>query len=93
MKRAKELGLYGIQRTFIIDSMAMAATKKQMDAFLPDMVEVMPGIMPRVLKEIRSYTGIPIIAGGLISDKKDIMAAFDAGADAISTTKEELWFV
>ena len=93
VKSAKELGLYGIQRTFIIDSMAMAATKKQMDAFLPDMVEVMPGIMPRVLKEIRSYTGIPIIAGGLISDKKDIMAAFDAGADAISTTKEELWFV
>ena len=45
-----------------------------------------------VLKEIRGYTDIPIIAGGLISDKKDIMAAFAAGADAISTTKEDLWF-
>ena len=53
----------------------------------------MPGVMPKVLKEIRAYTDIPIIAGGLISDKKDIMAAFDAGADAISTTKQELWFV
>ena len=66
--------------------------KKQIDTFHPDLVEVMPGVIPKVLKEIRKYTEIPIIAGGLISDKKDIMAAFSAGADAISTTKEELWF-
>ena len=71
----------------------MTTTKKQIDEFHPDLVEVMPGVMPKVLKEIRAYTDIPIIAGGLISDKKDIMAAFDAGADAISTTKQELWFV
>ena len=57
------------------------------------MVEIMPGIVPKALKEIRSYTRTPIIAGGLISDKKDIMAAFEAGADAISTTRNELWFV
>lgn len=92
VKRAMELELIGVQRTFIIDSMAMSTTKKQIDAFRPDLVEVMPGIMPRVLKEIKSYTDIPIIAGGLISDKKDIMAAFSAGADAISTTKEDLRF-
>lgn len=92
VKRAVELDLIGVQRTFIIDSMAMSTTKKQIDTFRPDLVEVMPGIMPRVLKEIRSYTDIPIIAGGLISDKKDIIAAFSAGADAISTTKEDLWF-
>ena len=93
VKRALEQGLLGIQRTFIIDSLAMTTTKKQIDEFHPDLVEVMPGVMPKVLKEIRAYTDIPIIAGGLISDKKDIMAAFDAGADAISTTKQELWFV
>ena len=92
VKRALELGLFGIQRTFIIDSLAMSTTKKQIDTFHPDLVEVMPGVMPKVLKEIRAYTDIPIIAGGLISDKKDIMAAFAAGADAISTTKQELWF-
>lgn len=93
VKRAMELGLYGVQRTFIIDSMAMSTTRKQISMFRPDMVEVMPGIMPKVLKEIKEYTDIPIIAGGLISDKKDILAAFSAGADAISTTKEELWFM
>ncbi|WP_313070674.1 glycerol-3-phosphate responsive antiterminator [Lacrimispora sp.] len=93
VKRAVELGLIGVQRTFIIDSLAKSTMKKQIDTFHPDVVEVMPGVMPKVLKEIRAYTNIPIIAGGLISDKKDIIAAFSAGADAISTTKEELWFM
>lgn len=91
VKHAMELGLLGIQRAFIIDSMALATTRKQIDAFHPDLVEVMPGIMPKILKEIRGYTDIPLIAGGLISDKKDIMAALSAGADAISTTNEALW--
>ena len=36
---------------------------------------------------------VPVIAGGLISDKEDIIAALDAGAASISTTKEELWFL
>lgn len=92
VKRAMELGLIGIQRTFLIDSMAMDTTKKQIETFRLDLVEIMPGIMPKVLKKVREYTSVPIIAGGLISDKKDIMAAFSAGADAVSTTKEDLWF-
>jgi len=57
----------------------------------PDFMEIMPGVMPKILKTVRTYTDIPLVAGGLISDKKDIMAAFDAGVDAVSTTKPELW--
>lgn len=93
VKRAVELGMIGIQRTFVIDSMAMDTTKKQIDTFRPDLVEIMPGIIPKVLRRIREYTDVPIIAGGLISNKKDIMTAFAEGADAVSTTKENLWFV
>lgn len=93
VKRAVELSMYGGQRTFMIDSMALAALKKQLETFQPDFIEVMPGIAPRVLKEMKAYTKIPLVAGGLLSDKKDIIAAFDAGADAVSTTREELWFM
>lgn len=93
VKRAQELGLLGVQRTFIIDSMALDTMKKQLDGFRPDFIEVMPGVIPRVLKEMRSYTDIPLIAGGLLSDKKEMMAAFSAGADAISTTREALWYM
>lgn len=93
VKHARELGLLCIQRTFVVDSMALAALKKQIDGFRPDAVEIMPGVMPKILKEMRDYTGMPLIAGGLLSDKKDVMAAFSAGVDGVSTTKEDLWYV
>ena len=91
VKRAMELGMIGGQRTFLIDSMALDITRKQLAVLKPDFMEIMPGVMPKILKTVRTYTDIPLVAGGLISDKKDIMAAFDAGVDAVSTTKPELW--
>lgn len=91
VKRAMELGMIAGQRTFLIDSMALETTKKQLTVMRPDFMEIMPGVMPKILKVIRTYTDIPLVAGGLISDKKDIIAAFDAGVDAVSTTKEDLW--
>ena len=75
----------------MIDSIELSNMKKQLETFRPDFVEVMPGIMPRVMREIRSYTDMPIIAGGLLRSKGDILEAIDAGADAISTTNTELW--
>ena len=91
VRHAMDLGMIGGQRTFLIDSMALETTKKQLLTFQPDCMELMPGVMPKILKTVRGYTEIPLVAGGLISDKKDILAAFDAGVDAVSTTREELW--
>ena len=91
VRHAMDLGMIGGQRTFLIDSMALETTKKQLLTFQPDFMELMPGVMPKILKTVRGYTEIPLVAGGLISDKKDILAAFDAGVDAGSTTREELW--
>lgn len=92
VKHAKELGLFSIQRTFVVDSIALDTLKKQLDTFKPDAVEIMPGVMPKILKIMRDYTDIPLIAGGLLSDKKDVMAAFTAGADAVSATNEQVWY-
>ena len=91
VRHAMDLGMIGGQRTFLIDSMALETTKKQLLTFQPDFMELIPGVMPKILKTVRGYTEIPLVAGGLISDKKDILAAFDAGVDAVSTTREELW--
>ena len=91
VRHAMDLGMIGGQRTFLIDSMALETTKKQLLTFQPDFMELMPGVMPKILKTVRGYTEIPLVAGGLISDKKDILAAFDAGVDAVSTTREESW--
>ena len=86
-----DIGLIGILRNFIIDSMAMENVKKQVELARPDMIEIMPGIMPEIIEKLKNEIKLPIIAGGLISDKKDVIAALSAGADAVSTTKEKLW--
>ena len=91
VKHAADIGLIGILRNFIIDSMAMENVKKQVELARPDMIEIMPGIMPEIIEKLKNEIKLPLIAGGLISDKKDVIAALSAGADAVSTTKEKLW--
>ena len=93
VKRAMELGLIGGQRAFLIDSIALENVRKQLVSFRPDFMEIMPGMMPKILRQIRDTSSVLLVAGGLLSDKQDIMAAFQAGVDAVSTTKEDLWEV
>ncbi|MEY8337514.1 glycerol-3-phosphate responsive antiterminator [Lachnospiraceae bacterium 62-35] len=93
VKRAISLGMIGGLRTFMIDSMALSMTMKQMETFQPDFLEILPGLMPKILREVKEGIQIPLIASGLLSDKKDMISAFSAGADAISTTREDLWFM
>ena len=91
VERAKEMGLYAIQRTFVVDSIALDTLKKQIEMFRPDAVEIMPGVMPKILKQICKTSKVPVIAGGLISDKEDVMGALGAGAAAVSTTNQKVW--
>ncbi len=91
LKRAKELGLYTIQRYFVLDSMAVDNITKQTDSNTTDLIEILPGVMPKVIARITGTVSIPIIAGGLISDREDVISALDAGAVAVSTTRREVW--
>lgn len=93
IKRAKELKLYTIFRFFVIDSMAFEHIKKQVEAVGPDFVEILPGVMPKVIRRICSQIPVPVIAGGLIADKEDVMSALSAGAMSISSTNPSIWFM
>lgn len=93
VKRAKKLGLFGILRIFVIDSMAFGNIEKQCASLVPDAVEILPGLMPKIIKKLCSTVNVPIIAGGLISDKEDVMNALNAGAVAISVTNQRVWFM
>lgn len=93
IKRAGELGLYTVQRFFVIDSLAFENIGRQIGAAHPDVIEVLPGLMPKVIKRLTKMCHVPVIAGGLIGDKEDVMAMLDAGAMAISSTNEQIWFI
>lgn len=88
---AKEMELMAIQRIFLIDRNAVAKGIKVIEQSLPDAVEVMPGVMPRVIQEMTNLTLLPIIAGGLIGTRLEIDDALAAGALAVSTGTKELW--
>jgi len=52
---------------------------------------VLPGVIPSIIEEIKETTGIPILAGGLIRTKEDVQQALNAGATAVTTSREDLW--
>jgi glycerol uptake operon antiterminator len=94
ISHAKELELNTVLRYFILDSMALQNIEKQAKSsgVRPDIIEFLPGIvLPKMIRRINKVSRVPIIAGGLIADKEDVMNALDAGALAISTTNETVW--
>lgn len=91
IRMAKEMNLMAIQRTFLIDHNAVTKGIKAIDQCMPDAVEVMPGLMPRVIRLMTELTPLPIIAGGLIGNRQEIDDALEAGALAVSCGKKDLW--
>jgi len=91
VKIAREQGLMAIQRLFLIDRNAVAKGIKSVEQSQPDAVEVMPGIMPRIIRELVDMTPLPIIAGGLVSSREEIDEALAAGALAVSVGSSRLW--
>lgn len=90
-RRARELGLVAIQRFFLLDSMAIQNIGKHLGPESSDLIEVLPGLMPKIIRRVRAVAGKPVIAGGLITDKEDVTGALGAGAIAVSTTNPDVW--
>lgn len=94
---AKEIGLATVLRHFVLDSMALINIERQSHTSResqPDMIEILPGIIiPKMIRKICSMSRVPVICGGLIQDKEDVMHALASGATAISTTSSEVWFM
>lgn len=93
IKKAKELGMYSVLRIFILDSMSFENIRRQLKIVRPDALEILPGVMPKIIQKVNKIAKVPIIAGGLISEKEDVIAALSAGAICASTTNETVWNV
>ncbi len=94
IERANQLGMYTVLRYFVIDSMALVNIEKQDRHGIaqPDVIEILPGIVqPKIIQKINSISKVPVIAGGLISDREDVMNALNNGVLAVSSTNEAVW--
>ena len=97
ISHAKEIGLATVLRYFVLDSMALINIERQAHQnrdSQPDMIEILPGIIvPKMIRKICAKSRVPVICGGLIQDREDVMNALSSGAAAISTTCPEVWFM
>ena len=93
VKLCKDMGVFTIQRLFLLDSLSLTSGISSIKSVRPDAVEVLPGLMPKIVKEIREETRIPIVAGGLIRDKVDVIDSLNAGAVGISTSRKDVWYM
>ncbi|MGI5849903.1 MAG: glycerol-3-phosphate responsive antiterminator [Christensenellales bacterium] len=91
IKYAREKGIFCIQRFFMVDSASFDNAVKTVKKTKPSMVELMPGIIPHVIQRFTQAVDTPVIAGGLITRKEQIIEALSCGAIGVSTGNQSLW--
>ena len=75
----------------MIDSHALEKSYKLVEKTQPDYIEVLPGAMTWMIQEVKERLNIPVFAGGLIRSPEEVENALKSGAEAITTSKKELW--
>jgi glycerol uptake operon antiterminator len=91
IRAARKLGVPAIQRLFLIDSTSLRASIDSILENAPTAVELMPGLAPGPIAEVKEAVHLPIIAAGLIRTREEAFSALDAGADAVSMSTVALW--
>lgn len=92
VKKALEENVYVVQRIFLLDSISLQTSIENIKKSKPSAIEIMPGLICKAVKRLhKEFPHLPIICGGLIDDKQEIIDVLKCGAMAVSTTKKELW--
>lgn len=95
LRAARELGLFAIKRTFLLDSAALQGSLKSLDQFLPDAVEVLPALTAThiLAKLTQLHPTLPVIAGGLVHSLREIEDLVQQGVSSVSVSDVNLWVV
>lgn len=91
IKYAREIRLSTIQRFFLLDSQSVNSIMDTAKVSKPDMIEIMPGVIYKIICNLKKELNIPIITGGLIETQDEIDQILKSGAFAISTSKKTFW--
>lgn len=92
IQTARHLGFVAVQRLFVLDSLSVQTGLKIANESRPDFIEVMPGaVVAKIIAQIRQKSAVPVIAGGLIETRGEVVELLKAGALAVSTSKTDLW--
>ena len=91
IKRANDVGLFTIQRFYLMDRFTYANIEKHIKNCNPDIVEFLPAGLSKVMSFLIEKIDRPVVASGLTQDKDDVMGALKAGAIAVATSNRRVW--
>ena len=93
LRHAISIGLYGIQRTFLLDSGALDTITNQLKNTPVDALEVLPALVaPKVLERVRAMSpDLPVVGGGLIQTMKEVEDLLAQGLSAVSCSNPLMW--
>jgi glycerol uptake operon antiterminator len=93
LRAARAQELVTVLRTFMIDSASVDSGRRFLAHFQPDAVELLPAIAaPLVIDRIREgHPELHVIAGGLVTNLKQVEALVAARIDAVSLSDPQLW--
>ena len=90
IRLAKEQNMLTVQRFFALDSQGLDSIDEMLERSAPHMMEIMPGVISKVIRRF-SKGHIPVIAGGLLTEKAEVTQALNSGAIGVSTGCAALW--
>lgn len=92
-RHAHALGLYVIQRTFLLDRGAMESVANQLKSTAADALEVLPAIAaPRLVPSMRELRPeMPLVGGGLVQSMREIEDLLRQGLTSVSVSSTQLW--
>jgi glycerol uptake operon antiterminator len=95
LRAARGLGLFAIQRTFLLDSAALQSSLRSIAQTRLDAIEVLPAIVaPYLVRELnREHSTLPVIAGGLVQSLRQIQDLIDQGVNSVSVGNPDYWLV
>lgn len=92
IQAARRAGVIPVQRLFLLDSQSLGTGLDAARHSKAEVVEVLPGIVPRAVSAVRSQ--LPnslIIAGGLVRTETEVRKVLAVGAAGVSTSSGALW--
>jgi len=93
LRHALSIGLYAVQRTFLLDSGAMDTITNQLKNSQVDALEVLPALVaPKIVDRVRSISpDLPVVGGGLIQTLKEVEELLAQGLSAVSSSNPQMW--
>jgi glycerol uptake operon antiterminator len=95
LRAARAHGLVAVQRTFAIDSAAIANSVRTLGHFSPDVIELLPAVAtPLTIPMVRAVRPkLPVIGCGLIRSLIQVDELVRQGVAAVSVSDPSLWVV